>query len=136
MRYNIKGYTVPTLGNQLSSELKFSTVMLLVVLSCVTAELRGEPNDVTASFERSNRSGSGGGGKGQQTPESDSAQRHYQAGLVALEKNDLAAAEEEMQKAVNLAPKNALYLKLADSIETQRVATCNKESARLVGHGF
>lgn len=46
--------------------------------------------------------------KAQQSPEADSAQRHYQAGLAALEKNDLAMAEEEMQAAAQLAPKNAL----------------------------
>ncbi len=42
------------------------------------------------------------------------AQAHYQAGLAALEKNDLAAAEEEMQTAAQLAPKDALiFYKLA-----------------------
>jgi Tfp pilus assembly protein PilF len=58
-------------------------------------------------FERTNI-GSSGGGEGQQTADADSAKRHYQAGLAALEKNDLAAAEEEMQAAVKLAPKDAL----------------------------
>jgi hypothetical protein len=46
--------------------------------------------------------------KAQQSPKAKEAQAHYQAGLAALEKNDLAAAEEEMQAAAKLAPKDAL----------------------------
>jgi tetratricopeptide (TPR) repeat protein len=66
-----------------------------------------------AGFERANVSSSGGG-EAQQEADADAAQRHYQAGLAALEKNDLAAAEEEMQVAAWLAPKNALiFYKLA-----------------------
>jgi hypothetical protein len=60
-----------------------------------------------AGFERTNV-GASEGGEAQRAADADSAQRHYQAGLAALEKNDLAAAEEEMQAAVKLAPKNAL----------------------------
>jgi hypothetical protein len=58
-------------------------------------------------FERTHLSGSEIG-KSQQKAEADAGQRHYQAGLAALEKNDLAVAEEEMQAAARLAPKNAL----------------------------
>ena len=66
-----------------------------------------------AGFQRASVSDSGGG-EVQQAADADVAQRHYQAGLAALEKNDLAAAEEEMQAAAQLAPKNAMiFYKLA-----------------------
>lgn len=87
--------------------------LLLVIISTARLELRSQPNHVTAGFQRTNVSDSGGGAA-QQTANADAAQRHYQAGLAALEKNDLAAAEEEMQAAAKLAPKNALiFYKLA-----------------------
>ena len=87
--------------------------ILLVIISAAGLELRSQPNHVMAGFERANLSGSAGG-EAQQKADTDAAQRHYQAGLAALEKNDLAAAEEEMQAAAKLAPKDALiFYKLA-----------------------
>ena len=66
-----------------------------------------------AGFQRASVSDSGGG-EVQQAADADAAQRHYQAGLAALEKNHLDAAEGEMQAAARLAPKNALiFYKLA-----------------------
>ncbi len=83
------------------------------MISTAGLELRSQPNHVMAGFERTNVSSSGGG-EVQQAADADAAQRHYQAGLVALDKNDLAAAEEEMQAAAKLAPKDALiFYKLA-----------------------
>ena len=87
--------------------------ILLVVIFTVRLELPSQPNHVMAGFERANVSDSGGGAA-RQAADADAAQRHYQAGLAALDKNDLAAAEEEMQVAAWLAPKNALiFYKLA-----------------------
>src|ERR1700724_2210055 len=87
--------------------------ILLVIISAARLELRSQPNHVMAGFERANLSDSVGG-EAQQAADADAAQRHYQAGLAALEKNDLAAAEEEMQAAAKLAPKDALtFYKLA-----------------------
>ena len=81
--------------------------ILLVIVSTAGLELRSQPKHVTAGFDSTNVSESDGG-EARQTADADAAQRHYQAGLAALEQNDLAAAEEEMQAAVKLAPKNAL----------------------------
>jgi hypothetical protein len=93
--------------------------ILLVIISAAGLELRSHPNYVMAGFERTNLSDSEIG-KSQQKADADSAQSHYQAGLAALEKNDLAAAEEEMQAAAKLAPKNALiFYKLAE-IQSKR----------------
>src|SRR5579862_7890954 len=87
--------------------------ILLVIVSAAGLELRSQPNHVMAGFERANLSGPEIGND-QQAADADAAQAHYQAGLAALEKNDLAAAEEEMQAAAKLAPKNALiFYKLA-----------------------
>ena len=87
--------------------------ILLVIISTGGFELRSQPNRVMAGFQRASVSDSGGG-EVQQAADADVAQRHYQAGLAALEKNDLAAAEEEMQAAAQLAPKNAMiFYKLA-----------------------
>ena len=87
--------------------------ILLVIISTAGLELRSQPNHVMAGFERAN-AGDSGGGAAQQADDADAAQSHYQAGLAALEKNDLAAAEEEMQAAARLAPKDALiFYKLA-----------------------
>ena len=61
-----------------------------------------------------------GGGGAQQAGDADAAQRHYQAGLAALEKNDLALAEDEMQAAVKLAPKNALIRYKLGVIQARR----------------
>jgi hypothetical protein len=72
-----------------------------------------------AGFESTNVSGSGGG-EVQQAPDADPAQRHYQAGLAALEKNDLAAAEEEMQAAAKLAPKDAMVFYQLAVIQSKR----------------
>jgi hypothetical protein len=72
-----------------------------------------------AGFERTNVSNSGGG-EAQQAADTDSAQRHYQAGLAALEKNDLAAAEEEMQAAAKLAPKDAMVFYQLAVIQSKR----------------
>ncbi len=90
----------------------FYLQILLVIIFTAGLELRSQPNHVMVVFERTNVSDSGGGGT-PQTADADSAQRHYQAGLAALEKNDLAAAEEEML-AAKLSPKDALiFYKLA-----------------------
>jgi hypothetical protein len=87
--------------------------ILLVIIFTAGLELRSLANHVTVGFERTNLSGAGAH-KSQQTADADAAQRHYQAGLAALEKNDLAVAEEEMQAAARLAPKNTLiFYKLA-----------------------
>jgi tetratricopeptide (TPR) repeat protein len=87
--------------------------ILLVIIFTAGLELRRQPNHVMVGFERTNISNSGGG-EVQQKADPDAAQRHYQAGLAALEKNDLAAAEEEMQAAAKLAPRNAvIFYKLA-----------------------
>jgi hypothetical protein len=48
------------------------------------------------------------------------AQAHYQAGLAALEKNYLAAAEEEMQAAAKLAPKDAMIRYKLAVIQSKR----------------
>ena len=79
--------------------------ILLVIISTAGLELRSQPNRVMAGFLRTNAGGSGGG-EAQQAADADAAQRHYQPGLAALERNDLAAAEEEMQAAARLAPKS------------------------------
>jgi TolA-binding protein len=82
--------------------------ILLVIISTARLELRSQPpHHAMAGFERTNVSASGRG-EAHRAADADSAQRHYQAGLAALEKNDLAAAEEEMQAAAKLAPKNAM----------------------------
>jgi tetratricopeptide (TPR) repeat protein len=87
--------------------------ILLILISTAGLELRSQTNHVMAGFERTNVSDSRGG-EVQQAADADAAQRHYQAGLAALEKGDLAAAEEEMQAAARLAPKDALiFYKLA-----------------------
>ena len=65
------------------------------------------------------------------------AQAHYQAGLAALEKNDLAAAEEEMQAAARLAPKDALIFYKLAVIQSKRdewqPALKNIDAARKLG---
>jgi tetratricopeptide (TPR) repeat protein len=87
--------------------------LLLVMISAAGLELQSQPNHAMVGSQRINVSDSEGG-EAQQTADADAALRHYQAGLAALEKNDLAAAEEEMQAAARLAPKNALiFYKLA-----------------------
>ena len=110
--------------------------ILLVVISTAGLELRSQPNHVMAGFERTNAGGSGGG-EVQQTADADAAQRHYQAGLAALEKNDLAAAEEEMQVAAWLAPKNALIFYKLAVIQSKRdkwqSALKNIDAARKLG---
>ncbi len=93
--------------------------ILLVIISTAGLELRSQPNHVMAGFERTNVSDSGDG-EVQQAADADAAQRHYQAGLAALEKNDLAAAEEEMQAAARLAPKNALIFYELAVIQSKR----------------
>jgi len=110
--------------------------ILLVIISTARLELRSQPNHVMAGFERTNVSGSGGG-EVQQAADADAAQRHYQAGLAALEKNDLAAAEEEMQVAAWLAPKNALIFYKLAVIQSKRdkwqSALKNIDAARKLG---
>jgi len=93
--------------------------ILLVIVSTAGLELRSEPSHVMAGFERTNISDSGGRAV-QQTADAGAAQRHYQAGLAALEKNDLAAAEEEMQAAARLAPKDALIFYQLAVIQSKR----------------
>jgi hypothetical protein len=96
------------------------------------------PNHCSAAagLERSLQSSSGGG-EVQQAADADAAQRHYQAGLAALEKNDLAAAEEEMQVAVKLAPKNALVRYKLAVVQSKRdewqPALKNIDAARKLG---
>jgi hypothetical protein len=89
-----------------------------------------------AGFERTNI-GNPGGRAVQQTAGADAAQRHYQAGLAALEKNDLAAAEEEMQAAAKLAPKDALIFYKLAVIQSKRdewqPALKNIDAARKLG---
>jgi tetratricopeptide (TPR) repeat protein len=58
--------------------------------------------------------------KTQQSTESKEAQSHYHAGLAAVEKNDLAAAEEEMQAAAKLSPKDALIRYKLAMIQSKR----------------
>jgi tetratricopeptide (TPR) repeat protein len=110
--------------------------ILLAIVSTAGLELRSQPNHVMAGFERTNVSGSGGG-EVQRAADADAAQRHYQAGLAALEKNDLAAAEEEMQAAAKLAPKDALiFYKLAviqSKRDEWRPALENIDAARKLG---
>jgi tetratricopeptide (TPR) repeat protein len=110
--------------------------ILLVIISTAGVELRGEPNHVMVGFERANLSDSEIG-KSQQKADADSAQHHYQAGLVALEKNDLAAAEEEMQTAARLAPKNAMIFYKLAVIQSKRdewqPALKNIDAARKLG---
>ena len=87
--------------------------ILLVIISAAGLEFLSQPNHVMAGFERADLSGSESG-KSQKAADADAVQRHYEAGLAALEKNDLVAAEEEMQAAAKLAPKDALiFYKLA-----------------------
>ena len=93
-----------------------------------------------AGFERTNVADSGGGEVQQAADahaDADVAQRHYQAGLAALEKNDLAAAEEEMQAAARLAPKNALIFYKLAVIQSKRdewqPALKNIDAARKLG---
>jgi hypothetical protein len=87
--------------------------ILLVIVSTAGLGFRSAANHGMAGFERTNVSDSGGG-EVHQAGDAGAAQRHYRAGLVALEKNDLAAAEEEMQAAARLAPKDAMgFYKLA-----------------------
>jgi tetratricopeptide (TPR) repeat protein len=89
-----------------------------------------------AGFERTNVSNSGGRAV-QQEADADAAQRHYQAGLAALEKNDLATAEDEMQAAARLAPKDALIFYKLAVIQSKRdewqPALKNIDSARKLG---
>ena len=110
--------------------------ILLVIISTAGLELRSQPNRVMDGFERTNVSDSGGG-EAQQATDADAAQRHYQAGLAALEKNDLAAAEEEMQAAARLAPKNALIFYKLAVIQSKRdewqPALKNIDAARKLG---
>jgi tetratricopeptide (TPR) repeat protein len=110
--------------------------ILLVIISTAGIELRSQPNHVMAGFEQTNLSGPGGG-EVQQAAGADAAQRHYQAGLAALEKNDLAAAEEEMQAAAKLAPKDAMiFYKLAviqSKRDEWRPALENIDAARKLG---
>jgi tetratricopeptide (TPR) repeat protein len=110
--------------------------ILLVIISAARLELRSQPNHVMACSERSNASGAGGG-EVQQKADADAAQRHYQAGLAALEKNDLVAAEEEMQAAAKLAPKNALIRYKLAVIQSKREewqpALKNIDAARKIG---
>jgi len=110
--------------------------VLLVIISTAGVELRSEPNHVMAGFERTNPNDSETG-KSQQTADADAAPRHYRAGLAALEKNDLAAAEEEMQAAVRLAPKNAMIFYQLAVIQSKRdewqPALKNIDAARKLG---
>ena len=110
--------------------------ILLVIISTAGLELRSEPNHVMVGFERTNLSGSEIG-KSQQAADADAAQRHYQAGLAALDKNDLAAAEEEMQTAAKLAPKNAMIFYKLAVIQSKRdewqPALKNIDAARKLG---
>ena len=110
--------------------------ILLVIISTAGLELRSEPNHVMVGFERTNLSGSEIG-KSQQAADADAAQRHYQAGLAALDKNDLAAAEEEMQAAAKLAPKNAMIFYKLAVIQSKRdewqPALKNIDAARKLG---
>jgi tetratricopeptide (TPR) repeat protein len=110
--------------------------ILLVIISAAGLELRSQPNRVMAGLERTNISSSGGG-EAQKEADADAAQRHYQAGLAALEKNDLAAAEEEMQAAARLAPKNALIFYELAVIQSKRdkwqSALKNIDAARKLG---
>jgi tetratricopeptide (TPR) repeat protein len=110
--------------------------ILLIIISIAGFELRSQPNHAMAGFERANVSSSGGG-EAQQEADADAAQRHYQAGLAALEKNDLAAAEEEMQVAAWLAPKNALIFYKLAVIQSKRdkwqSALKNIDAARKLG---
>jgi tetratricopeptide (TPR) repeat protein len=114
----------------------FYLQILLVIISAAGLELRSEPNHVMFGFERANISNSGGRAV-QQTADADAAQRHYQAGLVALEKNDLAAAEEEIQAAAKLAPKNAMIFYKLAVIQSKRdewqPALKNIDAARKLG---
>lgn len=80
-------------------------ILALVVSVGALASPRNH-SGIAAGFERLLQVGSGGGAA-QQAADADAAQRHYQAGLAALDKGDLAAAEEEMQAAARLAPKDA-----------------------------
>jgi hypothetical protein len=109
--------------------------ILLVVISAAGLELRSQPNHVMAGFQRTNASSSVGGGAKQ--ADADAAQRHYQAGLGALEKNDLATAEEEMQAAAKLAPRNALIFYKLAVIQSKRdewqPALKNIDAARKLG---
>jgi tetratricopeptide (TPR) repeat protein len=110
--------------------------ILLIIISTAGLELRSQPNHVVVGFERTNLSHSVGG-EAQQAADADSAQRHYQAGLAALEKNDLAAAEEEMQAAAKLAPKNAMIFYKLAVIQSKRdewqPALKNIDAARKLG---
>jgi tetratricopeptide (TPR) repeat protein len=106
------------------------------MISAARLELRSEPNHAMAGFERANLSESAGG-EAQQKADTDAAQRHYQAGLAALEKNDLAAAEDEMTTAAKLAPKNALIRYKLAVIQSKREewqsALKNIDAARKLG---
>lgn len=93
--------------------------ILLAIVSTAGLELRSHPNHVMAGFQRTNVSGSEGGAT-QQAADADAEQRRYQAGLAALEKNDLAAAEEEMQAAAKLAAKDALIFYELAVIQSKR----------------
>jgi len=110
--------------------------ILLVIISTAGLELRSQPNHVMAGFERANLSDSVGG-EAQQVADAGAAQRHYQASLAALEKNDLVAAEEEMQAAAKLTPKNALIRYKLAVIQSKREewqpALKNIDAARKLG---
>ena len=110
--------------------------ILLVIIFTAGLELRSQPNHVMVSFERANLSDSEIG-EGQQAADADAAQRHYRAGLAALEKNDLATAEDEMQAAAKLAPKNALIFYKLAVIQSKRdewqPALKNIDAARKLG---
>ena len=73
----------------------------------------------------------------QQSPDSKEARAHYQAGLAALERNDLDAAEEEIQAAAKLAPKDALVFYKLAVIQARReewkTALKNIDAARALG---
>jgi tetratricopeptide (TPR) repeat protein len=118
--------------------------ILLVIISAVGLELRSQPNCVIAGFERANVSDSeranvsdSVGGEAQQPADADAAERHCHAGLAALDKNDLAVAEEEMQAAAKLAPKDALIFYKLAVIQSKRdewqPALKNIDAARKLG---
>jgi hypothetical protein len=98
--------------------------------------LRSQPNYAMAGFERTNLSDSEIS-ESQQAADADSAQRHYQAGLAALDKNDLATAEDEMQAAAKLVPKDALIFYKLAVIQSKRdewqPALKNIDAARKLG---
>jgi tetratricopeptide (TPR) repeat protein len=106
------------------------------ILFSGNSERQNNPKEVIVEVVRSLPSDSGGG-EVHQGGDADAAQRHYQAGLAALDKNDLAAAEEEMQTAAKLAPKNALIFYKLAVIQSKRdewqPALKNIDAARKLG---